>query len=65
MAQCFTEKEGSDYFDTYAHVTRITYIGTILALTSIHKLEVHQMDVKIAFLNGDLDETRRVCHAWK
>lgn len=28
----------------------------LIALASIHKLFVHQMDVKSAFLNGDLEE---------
>ena len=28
----------------------------VLAITTLRNLEVHQMDVKIAFLNGDLDE---------
>ena len=31
-------------------------IHVLLALASIYKLIVHQLDVKIAFLNGDLDE---------
>ena len=48
--------EGVDYFDAYALVARITPIHVLLVLASIYKLIVHQMDVKIAFLNGDLDE---------
>nr|GEV36290.1 retrovirus-related Pol polyprotein from transposon TNT 1-94 [Tanacetum cinerariifolium] len=45
-----------DYFDTYLPVTRITSIRMILAITALRNLEVHQMDVKTAFLNGDLEE---------
>nr|GFA19815.1 zinc finger, CCHC-type [Tanacetum cinerariifolium] len=45
-----------DYFDTYAPVARITIIRLLLALAAIHNLVIHQMDVKTAFLNGDLDE---------
>ena len=32
----FTQKEGIDYFDTYAPVTRISYIRTLIALATIH-----------------------------
>ncbi|KAL6316591.1 hypothetical protein AAG906_018846 [Vitis piasezkii] len=49
-------KEGIDYFDTYALVARTTSIRILFALASIHNLFVHQMDVKTAFLNGDLNE---------
>nr|GEW22755.1 zinc finger, CCHC-type [Tanacetum cinerariifolium] len=50
------QKEGIDYFDAYALVAHITTIRLLLALAAIHNLVIHQMDVKIAFLNGDLDE---------
>lgn len=56
VAKGFKQKEGIDYFDTYSPVTRITTIRVLLALASIYHLEVHQMDVKTAFLNGDLEE---------
>ncbi|GJU26766.1 zinc finger, CCHC-type containing protein [Tanacetum coccineum] len=52
----FRQKKGIDYFDTYAPVARITTIRLLLALAAIHNLVIHQMDVKIAFLNGDLEE---------
>ncbi|GJZ46324.1 retrovirus-related pol polyprotein from transposon TNT 1-94 [Tanacetum coccineum] len=49
-------KEGQDLFDTYSPVTRITFIRILIAITAIHNLIIDQMDVKIAFLNGELDE---------
>nr|GEY22687.1 zinc finger, CCHC-type [Tanacetum cinerariifolium] len=56
VIQGFRQKEGIDYFDTYAPVAHITAIRLLLALAAIPNLVIHQMDVKIAFLNGDLDE---------
>ena len=56
MAKGYTQKKGIDYFDTYSPVTRLTTIRILIAMALIHKLIVHQMDVKTAFLNGDLDE---------
>nr|GEV86959.1 zinc finger, CCHC-type [Tanacetum cinerariifolium] len=56
VIQGFRQKEGIDFFDTYAPVARITTIRLLLALAAIHNLVIHQMDVKTAFLNGDLDE---------
>src|SRR3954469_24832096 len=52
----YNQREGLDYFDTYSPVTRITSIRMIIAIAALRNLEIHQMDVKTAFLNGDLDE---------
>ncbi|GJZ24565.1 calcineurin B-like protein 4 [Tanacetum coccineum] len=52
----FRQLEGLDYFDTYSLVTRITSIRMILAIAALRNLEVYQIDVKKAFLNGDLEE---------
>nr|GFB12470.1 zinc finger CCCH domain-containing protein 14 [Tanacetum cinerariifolium]GFB45164.1 zinc finger CCCH domain-containing protein 14 [Tanacetum cinerariifolium] len=52
----FRQHKGLDYFDTYSPVTRITSIRMILAIAALRNLEVYQMDVKTAFLNGDLEE---------
>ncbi|GJV33866.1 retrotransposon protein, putative, ty1-copia subclass [Tanacetum coccineum] len=52
----YRQREGLNYFDTYSPVTRITSIRMILAIAALQNLEVHQMDVKTAFLNGDLEE---------
>ncbi|GJW88093.1 zinc finger, CCHC-type containing protein [Tanacetum coccineum] len=50
------QKERIDFYHTYAPVALITTIRLLLALATIHNLVIHQMDVKTAFLNGDLDE---------
>ncbi|GJX75815.1 zinc finger, CCHC-type containing protein, partial [Tanacetum coccineum] len=44
------------YFDTYALVARMSTIRLLIAMALIHNPIIHQMDVKTAFLNGDLDE---------
>nr|GEW54953.1 zinc finger, CCHC-type [Tanacetum cinerariifolium] len=56
VIQGFRQKEGIDYFDTYAPVARITTIRLLLSLAAIHNLVVYQMDVKTSFLNGYLEE---------
>ncbi|GKV43852.1 hypothetical protein SLEP1_g51101 [Rubroshorea leprosula] len=54
VAKGFSQKEGLDYFEIFSPVTRFTFISIMFAIASIYNLEVHQMDVKTAFLNGEL-----------
>ena len=56
IIKSYRQREGLDYFDTYSPVTRINFIRMIIKITALRNLEIHQMDVKMAFLNGDLDE---------
>jgi hypothetical protein len=56
VARGFSQKEGIDYEETFAHVARYTSIETIIALAAKMKWKLHQMDVKIAFLNGVIEE---------
>ena len=56
IAKGFSQKQNIDYFDTFAPITRISSIRVLFALVFIHKLVVHQMDVKTTFSNGDLEE---------
>ena len=56
MAKGYTQKEGEDFFDTYSPITRIATIRVLLALAASYGLHVHQMDVKTAFLYGELEE---------
>lgn len=52
----YRQTEGVDYFDMYAPVSRKTSIRLIIAFAALFNLEIHQMDVKTVFLNGDLEE---------
>ncbi|KAL2237188.1 UNVERIFIED_CONTAM: Retrovirus-related Pol polyprotein from transposon TNT 1-94 [Sesamum indicum] len=56
LAKGFKQKEGIDYFDTYSPVARLTTIRVLIALASVYNLPIHQMDVKTAFLYGELEE---------
>ena len=52
----YRQKGVLDYFDTYSPVTRITSIRMLIALAAVHDLNIHQMDVKTTYLNGELEE---------
>jgi hypothetical protein len=56
VAKGYTQKEDEDLFDTYSPVAILTTIYVLLSLATSHGLLVHQMDVKISFLNGELEE---------
>ena len=45
-----------DYEETFTLVARISSIRTLLAVAAASKCDLFQMDVKNAFLNGDLSE---------
>lgn len=52
----FLTKEGVDYFNTYPIVASTMKTRVLFALAYLHDLIVHQMNVKITLLNGDLNE---------
>eukprot|EP00253_Pinus_taeda_P012520 PITA_12520 len=56
VAKCFARKEGVDYEETFAPIAKWATIRTLFALAAHNGWKVHQMDVKTAFLNGDLKE---------
>src|SRR5713226_3737955 len=56
VARGFSQKEGIDYEETFAPVARYTSIRAIMALASMMKWDLHQMDVKTTFLNGVIEE---------
>jgi len=56
VAKGYTQMEGVDFLETFSPVVRFDSIRVILAMVAHLDLELHQMDVKTAFLNGELDE---------
>lgn len=56
VARGFTQKYHIDYEEIYAPVARITTFRFLLAFANQFDLLIHQMDVKTAFLNGNLKE---------
>ena len=56
VARRFSQKEGIDYEETFAPVARYTSVRAVLAIAASKGWEVHQMDVKTAFLNGKITE---------
>eukprot|EP00253_Pinus_taeda_P023838 PITA_23838 len=56
VAKGFSQVEGIDYTETFSPVAKMNSIRLVLSLAVSLKWEVHQMDVKSAFLHGDLHE---------
>ena len=55
VAQGFTQKHGVDYEETFAPVVKYASLRTIFAIANQYGMEIHQMDVNSAYLNGDID----------
>ena len=56
VAKGFTQKYGIDYEETFTHVAHLTSIRCLIAVANVHRWSFYQIDVKNAFLNGDLQE---------
>ena len=52
----FDRKQGIDFDEIFSPVVKMCLIRVILGLTVNMNLELEQLDVKTAFLHGDLDE---------
>ena len=56
MAKGFTQKGGIDYKETFSPISKKDSLRIIMTLVAHFNLELHQMNVKTAFLNGSLEE---------
>jgi hypothetical protein len=56
MTKGFSQKEGLDYGETFSPIEKWDTIHTLFSIAAQNGWKIHQMDVKNAFLNGDLKE---------
>jgi hypothetical protein len=56
VARGFSQIKGVDYDETFSPVAQYTSIRSIIALVASMGWKLHQLDVKIAFLNGEIKE---------
>ena len=54
IAKGFTQEYGIDYEEIFTPVARLTSVRCLIAVATVHHWSLYQMDVKNAFLNGDL-----------
>ncbi|GKD63298.1 ribonuclease H-like domain-containing protein, partial [Tanacetum coccineum] len=57
VANGSSQQLGVDFDETFSPVVKPAIIRTVLSLVVSRKWPIHQLDVKNAFLNGDLSET--------
>ena len=56
MAKGFRQRQGIDFDETFLPVALLKSIRILLAIADYYDYEIWQMDVKTAFLNGELEE---------
>ena len=56
VAKSYKHKPSIDYSEVFAPVARLDTVRTIIALVAQKRWKIHQMDVKLTFLNGVLEK---------
>jgi len=56
VAKGFTQQYGIDYLETYAPVVKLALLRIWLAIAAFYNFEIHQGDIKTAYLLGQLEE---------
>ena len=64
VSNSYSQVQGTDYNETFAPMEKMDSIRITLAIIASRQWEVHHMDVKCAFLHGDLMK-RFICSKQK
>jgi hypothetical protein len=56
VAKCSRQIPNIDYNDVFSPVVKHSSIRALLGIVAMHDLELEQLDMKTAFLHGDLEE---------
>ena len=60
MVKGYSQRKGIDYEEVYAPVVRFETIRLLIALEALKGWQIHHLDVKSAFLNGEINEVIHV-----
>lgn len=52
----YRQREGIDFQEVFAPVSKYSTLRTVLSIAAAEDMKIHQLDIKTAFLNGELEE---------
>ena len=56
VAKGYTHIHGSDYYDTFSLVAKMTSVRLLLSLVAMRSWPLYKLDIKNVFLHGELAE---------
>jgi len=61
----FQQRQRTDFTEIFSHVVKMTTIRVILSIVVVENLHLEELDVKNAFLHGDIEEDFSLWHNQK
>jgi len=56
VAQGFSQIPGIDFLETYVPIVKMALMRALFTMLACHDFEIHQINIKSAYLNGEFDE---------